>query len=442
MPATPPSRLIDEIGGYLSTFLHFGRMAPFSSRIDPELNINGIDTILRVHFALRPGVMDFIDKLPERMKRIKTKTEKKSEKSQAVIDGQINWNKTIGSRYAENPDDMTHFIINRIERSFHTNENQVLRELLTVIQSIIDKDLKPALDNDHPWLNAWMEEKGIRSTVKDLYLRNSYMKRISQMRSQKVKDRIVTNVKKSRIVLYKEAANLLSFYRKIMRYDLNQEDARSLLRETFILPEKTDVLFELYWTFRVIQSLTDKSDIVNFNMIDDTSNCIAEWEDTEHRYLVYYKRSGEYTFQEVLDDEDLKSLSDGFLRREAAVIKASRSLCLECFGLADDGTSAFHWVGTPDIFVHKIDKATDTTTMIYIAKVRYTNSQEEMLRSLKDLMECMVFVRDGERYLTDEVDKAFINDKIRGWLFVDTMDHGRIDNGNLSIIPMGETIPT
>ena len=441
MHATPPSEIINEIGGYFSTFLHFGNLDPLIADTDPELAIEGIDRILRIHFSLRKDVLDFIKLLPDRVKRIKSTTDRNPEESKSAIKGSIDWSRTIKARYSENPQDSSHFVINKIERSFHTKENEVLKALLHQLHSIVFTELKPIMDSGHPWVSQWIEEHGLGSIVADVYFRNSYLQRVPEMKKSKVKERTILNAQKSRIPLYKESASLLLSYQKTMQYELDPTEAIELLRSTFIKPEKTETLFQLYWIFRIIQAMTANVPDIKFHSIEGEDTLIASWESGSSLFRVYHNSMGGLDFSEGIADIPINDLADGFLRRQIEILNYSSTLCYECFGIKNPTGMEKFWTWTPDILVLESSTLDGSLTRIHIGKVKYSNAQSVKLQGIRELMECMAFVKKEGSYLTKDPSNLFRTGNIMGWLFMDRMDHGVIGNGNIIVVPYGSEIP-
>lgn len=441
MRATPPSEIINEIGGYLSTFLHFGNMDPFLTDDDPELNIEGIDRILRIHFALRKDVLEFIKLLPDRVKRLKSHVERNPEESKALIKGKIDWNRTIKARYSENPQDSSHYVINKIERSFHTKENEVLKALLSNLHSIVFNELKPIVESGHPWVSQWITERGLGSIITDVYFRNSYLQRVPELKKGRVKERTILNAKKSRIPLYKESAALLLSYQKTMQHELDPTEAIELLRTTFIRPEKTETIFQLYWIFRFIQAMTANDLELKYHPIEGEDNLIASWESRSSLFRVYHNSMGGLDFSEGATHIPIDDLADGFLRRQMEVLKHSNSLCFECFGIKDPAGVGTLWTGIPDILVMESSAIDGSLRKIHIGKVKYSNSQSAKLQGIRELMECMAFVKKEGSYLAKDPTDMFGEGIIKGWLFTDKMDHGVIGNGNIMVVPYGSKIP-
>ena len=95
-------KLLDEISDDLNQFLKYGNLAPFAQEIDPNLNIDNVNKLLRIHFVLtrssdkiKVGVLDFVEELPQRLRRIKTTTRKEIELFEGEVRGRISWKHTI-----------------------------------------------------------------------------------------------------------------------------------------------------------------------------------------------------------------------------------------------------------------------------------------------------------------------------------------------------------
>ena len=138
----------------------------------------------------------------------------------------------------------------RGERDYDLPENLVLKRLLQIIHSIIYNDLSPAFENEYEWLKQWTREKELKTILTSLFLRNIYLKRID-LTKVTVNDRMINRATASRLALYRDAASLISRYRRLMNYELDAVEARELLTNTFIKPEATSVLFELYQALSV-----------------------------------------------------------------------------------------------------------------------------------------------------------------------------------------------
>ena len=58
-------------------------------------------------------------------------------------------------------------------------------------------------------------------------------------------------------------------YRELISRNMDEELIKQLLKETFVFPEKEDVLFELYW---VVQLIKHNSENAELRLIDGRDN--------------------------------------------------------------------------------------------------------------------------------------------------------------------------
>ena len=332
------------------------RLETFSKKIDPELNINNLNKLLRIHFVLTGDVIDFVDTLPKRVRRIKTTVDKRPQILNGEVRGRIEWDKTIKERCKCNYGTSTLFVCNQSEKNYNISENIVLKRLLSVIHSIIFEELEPAIDKDYKWIGSWTEQKKLKTALKEVFLRNIYIKRITSDDTE-ITERMIHSTSKSRNKLYRDAAKLLLRYNKIMKHDLDPKKAKELLRNTFIKPEKTEVLFELYWVIKMIEAKSRKElKDVKFNIIDGTNNIVAEWEDDDWTYKIYHDSTGSFQFLEMFKDvsKDIESLGgDGYLLREGKVFEKWQELSRNIFSHRKGDS---FWSGRPDILLEKCKK--------------------------------------------------------------------------------------
>ena len=143
-------QLISDIAPELNTFLRSGNLinlTSFTKKIDPNLNINDLRKLLRIHFVLTSrkgnvenseennsvGVIDFIELLSERVRRIKTIMKRETEELIGEVKGRIRWEDILTRRFNCNPKDNTLFVCDRGERDYDISENLVLKRLLQII---------------------------------------------------------------------------------------------------------------------------------------------------------------------------------------------------------------------------------------------------------------------------------------------------------------------
>ncbi len=94
--------LLEEVADDFNQFLMYGNLSSFTQKIEPNLNIDNLAKLLRIHYVLtmskdggRVGVIDFVEQLTERLRRIKTTVKKETERFEGEVKGRINWKHTI-----------------------------------------------------------------------------------------------------------------------------------------------------------------------------------------------------------------------------------------------------------------------------------------------------------------------------------------------------------
>jgi hypothetical protein len=408
--------LLEEVADDFNQFLMYGNLSSFTQKIEPNLNIDNLAKLLRIHYVLtmskdggRVGVIDFVEQLTERLRRIKTTVKKETERFEGEVKGRINWKHTIRDRYNRNPKDRSSFICDKREINYDIAENLVLKSLLQIIHNIIYYDLNVAFENRYKWLKGWVEEKGLKEILNQLFFRNVYLKRINLSESA-VTERMINKSSKSRSALYREAAELLARYRKLMTYELDSSEAKELLNNTFIEPDKADTLFELYWIIKIIKQFKNPK----FHLIERGTNIVASWEIGQETYKIFHDSVGSFEFNEDIDKISRSLIDkDNFLGRELKVLGKIEQLT----GKKADNL----WGGRPDIILEKHDKD-GRLVSIFIGEVKYTQDRGYAIQGLKELLEYMALIKKNGTYV--EKYKHLFDGliKIKGCLFLDSID--------------------
>jgi len=432
MTKTSEDALVKEVGVHLFTFLKYGDISSFTKKIDTSLNIDDMEKLLRIHFILRNDVTNFVSSLPQRIRRIKTTTRKYNEQQRDKIRGRIDWQKTFKERYRSN-DALSPYYVDLVERKYSIPENLVLNELLKTIYSITSNDVYRAIKNDYPWLKGWTKGN-LLAILKNVYQRNIYLRRIREEGEVILTERMISNTLQSRNTFYSEAAKLMSDYKKLMNYDLTPSEAQELLKNTFIRPGRVEVLFELFWIFKVIMAITHDKKAVTFNIIDGNNNIVAEWEDEYYRYRIYHDSTGVFNFREKWENIKIPE-KDGYLKRESLVVKEWQKASKEFFDLQRGDVL---WGGRPDIVLEKYHKGQKRPVQVFLGEVKYTESVYYASKGLKELLEYMALIRSSDNYFEDDANAVFSSDKIKGWLFLDNVDVVRQHSQNVSVIKIGD----
>jgi len=235
-----------------------------------------------------------------------------------------------------------------------------------------------------------------------------------------ITDRTIESVKRSRSRFYQEAAILLDRYRQLVNQELDSDEAREILNHTIIAPEKTEVLFELYWVFRVL----DAYEGVQYRVLTDSRespSTIATWEQDGFQFRLSHDSTGEkLTFNESVGYEEIDP--DGYLFRMNEVLSRWQSLSEQMLERSRSGSL---WGGRPDIVLerYQAEESGDwVLDQVFIGEVKYTQSLDYAATGLRELLEYMAFVR---RAATDEYVEAPENIldsvDVKGLLFVDDL---------------------
>jgi len=408
-----------------------GDFTSFTKKIDPNLNIDSIEKLLKIHFVLtrkdsnnEVGVIDFVENLASRLRRIRTTVIQRPELFLGEVKGRIRWKETLSRRYSQDPDDKSIFICDRTLKEYDIPENLVLKKLLQIIHNIIYSDLDFAIKNEYKWLREWTKEKELREILDQLFYRNVYLKRIN-LSNARINDRMLNIAAKSRVPLYREAAILLSRYKDLMDYKLDADEAKELLNNTFIMPDKLDVLFELYWAIKLIRQFD--SEEVRLQLIEPGNNLIAIWELHDDKYYLYHDsigKSGKFKFSENIEGLAEKlSEHDNYLGRELKVLSQLEDMV---------GKTESLWGGRPDILLEKYDKKGKLIS-VFIGEVKYTDDKGYAVQGLRELLEYMALIKEKDKYTEDYIDLFDKLKVVRGCLFVDRVEGLAISTPNIQV---------
>ena len=452
---TSTTEIAEAIKEDFHTYLRKGvRLDSVVGKAHPDLDIEDIESLLRVHFVLTSsgdreesvGVIDFVDQLPDRVRRLKTTTTGRRETVRGEIKGTVDPHETLKRRSQIGRLNEPLFVCLQREEHYDIEENLVLKRLLTVIRDILQEDLKPMLESPegYNWLGYWTtpdDETGDElphERLLRMYRENIYLQRIS-VEDNDITARMIESVKRSRSQMYREAATLLDRYRRLMRQQLTDQEAQDVLNNTMIAPEADDTLFELYWIFRLLSTF----DEVEFRVIrDQNPSIIASWEAAGFQYTLYHDATGGNSrFREELDDEPTDK--DGYLLRMQQVLQTWQELNDR---LLDRGGTDTLWGGRPDIVLEKSAITKDGANeleQVFIGEVKYTTNPDYAATGLRELLEYMAFVRrESDDQYVESKDKVLDSQDVHGLLFVDQLGSYSDTDSAIDIIQFGEEIPT
>lgn len=427
MPATKED-MLQEVGDYLASFLMQGRMPPFLGFLDPKLRIKDIDWLLRVHFLLsqppggEPSVAEFMSRLPERLRKMRTSVTSQPVSRESEIRGRVDWSATISERYRRNPSSRSLFVCRESEKDFEIFENLVLKELLLVVQSIVSDDLGRTAEHGYRWLESWTKPIDLRSLLNEVLAKNVYLRRIEGGNPHCTQEMIGKAIK-SRNPLYREAGILLRRFRRITALDFDVQEAKEIIRGSFIVPEREAVLFELYCAVRIVRDLPD----VLFYPITEGTNLIATWSSGGSMFRMYHDSCGSMSFR-WYSVEDSRYLTDpecSFSR----IIKA-----MEKYEELDPNSG--ERTGRPDIIVERYSEG--RIESVLLAEVKYTEDIGYARSGLRELIEYMALVKSGDDFLDKAADLYTEESRVRGLLLTGRTAEMSVDEPSIQIIQFGD----
>lgn len=386
--------LLDELTQDILAYVMHGS---FSDRhVVSELAPDALDErfhdyerLVRLHFILRPAVVDFVESLPEQLRRIKTQTQNTSRRTRGSVDGRINWGKTLQTRHSRNPDDRSLFVCEHRTENYDIDENLVLKRLLSIIYMTLD-EAEPYLRCDYEWItDRWRESTDLIERMRELFERNVHVRRIRSPASYEPTPRMLQRAADSRSELYRTAARLLREYERSL--DGDEAAIRSLLETTAITPDDDETLFELYVLFRYVSAIEELSDD-RFEMrtIESATQEVARLTQDGTEVVLYHNNSGgdRVTFFSDVFKKDREDLS-----RTELIQRESRRVANTYF--VDE--KFYDATGRPDVIV--LEVASDDRREYLITEVKNSTRPETIRGGIKETLEYLAFLQQDETFV-------------------------------------------
>ncbi|QSG08153.1 hypothetical protein [Halapricum desulfuricans] len=390
--------LLDELTQDILAYVMHGSFSDrhVVSEIAPDAldeRFHDYERLVRLHFILRPAVVDFVESLPEQLRRIKTQTQNTSRRTRGSVDGRINWGKTLQARHSRNPDDRSLFVCEHRTESYDIDENLVLKRLLSIIYTTLD-EAEPYLRRDYEWItDRWRESTDLIERMRELFERNVHVRRIRSPASYEPTPRMLQRAADSRSELYRTAARLLGDYERSI--DGDEAAIRSLLETTAITPDDDETLFELYVLFRYVSAIEELSDD-RFEMrtIESATQEVARLSQDGTEVVLYHNSSGRDRGLKFLSDISEKDRED--LSRTELIQHESRRVANTYF-LDDEFSDA---TGRPDVIVLEI--SADDRREYLITEVKNSTRPETIRGGIKETLEYLAFLQQDERFVYDD----------------------------------------
>lgn len=455
---TPADQLVEDTADTFHTYVGKGVNVPgiADEATDPNLNVDGLQSLLRIHFVLTgsgqeftgeqtdPTVVPFMKTLPERIRRLQRSTYQESQLINGGIEGKVDWAETVEMYASRGFIDKSRFVCVQPQTEYDTAENRVLVRLLTEIRSIFETELKSAVKqaDNYAWLEEWVANPGLLETLEVVLTQNIYLQSVDL--PARISQRELTAVKNSRRPLYREAAKLLEKYYALQNRDLDLDEARDILTNVYIRPntDQGGRLFELYWTFKLLEQFPEHQLQVVKAGTDLIASCAAE----DGHYELYHHSGGpdelefRTPFSDVNEELTLLEAHDddmSFFERLYAVQRDARAYSKEALGSESQQDL---WSGVPDILLARYD-ANDDLSGLVVGECKYTRNLQRIKSGVVELLEYMYYGKYEGSYLMhpgpcEESSSGTI--PVEGCVFVDQLPEDATDAGiPISILEYG-----
>lgn len=355
-----------------------------------DFTIEDFGRLKRIHFCLSDAVVQYVENLQERLRRVKTANRRERQQTRGAIRGAVDWQATTRLRYAEGGGDRTKFSCKTPYTEYDIDENLVVKKLLWVIHSTVQDEFA---NIDYEWrTDAWPSD---RITMFDrIYARNVHLNRIQDGESITVTPRMLNTARSARYALYTTAYTLYDRYRRLMDGNYNDDDIVKLLSDTLIIPERLPRLFELFCVFRLLRAL-ERTDL-RLQPVERGSSQIARLESDQRVVDVYHDASGGLSFH--VPFSEIEAVDVDYFQRYRNAIERHQELIGAFLGRESHPSL---YSGRPDLLIEVYDSPErETPTDVCIGEIKYSDNLQTFSRGLKELIEYMEFAqKDG--YLSD-----------------------------------------
>lgn len=373
----------------------------FAREIKPEglgERFDEFEKLVRLHFLLQPDVVDFVERLPETLRSIKTQTKNVSRISRGAVDGRIDWGATVQERYSRNPGNNALFVCEHRSESYDIDENLVLKKLLSLIYETLS-ECAVYFERDYEWVTErWKDNSELVEQMQRIFERNVHVRRIRSPEDYEPTERMLQRAAESRQDVYRTAASLLRDYRAMMEGD--PDAMKQLLSQTAITPDDDETLFELFVLFRYISTIEELStDEFTLRTIESGSQEVARLSNADEESIVLYHDNS-------AKDRGISFVSD-IGDKERAELSRTETIHREAYRTANayfDDSEFTTATGRPDVIVLEIDRAERTEYLI--TEVKHSTRPETIRSGIKETLEYLAFLRDGGD-LVHDTDEMF-----------------------------------
>lgn len=412
-------QLLDELTQDILSYVMQGSISKevVASGIKPEgldERFEEYELLVDLHFVLREDVVEFVRRLPDHLRELETSTRTRSRTTRGTIQGRVNWQQTVQRRLAESPGDRSLFVCDTRSENYDTDENLVLKRLLSIIYSTLER-AEDYLERDYAWVeDAWRGEENLVDELRRVFERNVHVRRIRDPNQYEPTDRMLTSAESARQDVYREAARLVGKHRAIRRGE--SEALRELLDQTAITPDDEETLFELFVLFRFIATLQEmERGSLDLKTIETDRQEVARLSG-EKEIVLYHDNSARERNLEFLSDVDIEDAED-LSRTEMVQVMAHR-IANQYFDREFRNST-----GRPDVIVLEIIDEESGEYEYLITEVKNSTNTKTIRRGIKETLEYLAFLRvDDDLVFTGEDPEAIFGDGWNGLLVIQDLE--------------------
>ncbi|MBX0322931.1 hypothetical protein EGH21_07810 [Halomicroarcula sp. F13] len=375
---TLTERVQTELIAYLKSGRPIGQEQLVHALDKTGLQIQDLDRLLRIRFALSEPVQDYLSELHDRLRRVKTDSTVESEETRGEIRGAIDWGQTIRQRYSEHPGDTSRFVTRSATTEYQLPQNVLMKALLSIIAETARSEL---LEIDYQWRRDRWDDGNIQSFLRH-YNRNVHLNRINADSDTRVTPKALDQARQSRQPLYYEAYDLYRLYERLLARDFDDDDAGRVLLESLSVPE-TATLFELAVIFELLNAFSEQAE-VTLRSIERGSDAIAVMADSNWEYRIYHDNTGRLRFHEPVPENN----SVQYIRQSRRALDRHRDIM-------DHDTRRSLYSGRPDIVIERypMDQADGQPNHVILGEIKHTESRSTLSDGIYELMRYFEFAK-------------------------------------------------
>ena len=409
--------MLDHLTQDVLTYVMQGRFSAhrFAETVKPaELDerFDDYESLVRLHFLLRPDVVEFVERLPSRLRSVKTQTESVSNVSRGKVTGRINWAATARERYSTNPNDVSLFVCENRSESYDIAENIVLKRLLSVIYSTL-RDCEEYLRAEYDWVtDRWKENLELIEVMTDLFERNVHVKRIREPAEYEPTDRMFQRAAESRAPVYREAVRLLDRYHASLAGDADA--IRELLEETAITPNDDETLFELFVLFKFIAAIEGlRDERFELRTITSGSQEVARIDGRDAEIVLYHDNSARDRGLRFAPDEPEKERR--LLNRSEMVQREAREVTAHYFKRDVSSVRTLR----PDVIVLEVLREGEMEYLV--TEIKNSTREETIQMGIRETLEYLAYLQRDHEFVFDE-DTEYFGSGWNGLLVIQDLD--------------------